>query len=132
MNQNHHNKPRKVLVVDDDPIIRDMMVDILDFEGYAISTARHGLEALEILRGDERYLVFLDVMMPVLDGWGFVERVRKLPAGDHVPIVVMSAAHRIQESAERLRRAGVSAVLAKPFDSEALIAIVQRYAPVDV
>src|SRR5947209_19468724 len=68
MNQNHHNKPRKVLVVDDDPIIRDMMVDILDFEGYAISTARHGLEALEILRGDEDYLDFLDVMRRVLDG----------------------------------------------------------------
>ncbi|TMB83650.1 MAG: response regulator, partial [Chloroflexi bacterium] len=66
MNQN--NKTRKILVVDDDPIIRDMMVDILSFEGYSIDTARHGLEAMEILRGEESYLVFLDVMMPVLDG----------------------------------------------------------------
>ena len=49
MNQN--NKPRKILVVDDDPIIRDMMVDILSLEGYTIDTARHGLEAMEILRG---------------------------------------------------------------------------------
>ena len=66
MNQN--NKTRKILVVDDDPIIRDMMVDILSLEGYSIDTARHGLEAMEILRGEESYLVFLDVMMPVLDG----------------------------------------------------------------
>ncbi len=66
MNQN--NKTRKILVVDDDPIIRDMMVDILSLEGYPIDTARHGLEAMEILRGEGSYLVFLDVMMPVLDG----------------------------------------------------------------
>src|SRR5438270_12847563 len=65
---NKNNKTRKILVVDDDPIIRDMMVDILNLEGYTIDTARHGLEAMEILRGEESYLVFLDVMMPVLDG----------------------------------------------------------------
>src|SRR5437868_965849 len=110
----------RVLVVDDDPVIRAMVGELLEDEGYVVEQARHGAEALELVSRSTPDAIVLDLMMPVLDGWGFVERVRKLPAGDHVPIVVMSAAHRIQESAERLRRAGVSAVLAKPFDSEAL------------
>src|SRR6266487_3993750 len=66
MNQN--NQTRKILVVDDDPVIRDMMADILEFEGYTISIARNGSEALQMLRSDEDYLVFLDIMMPVMSG----------------------------------------------------------------
>jgi CheY-like chemotaxis protein len=65
---NQHNKRRHMLVVDDDPIIRDMMVDILDFEGYSIRTARNGYEALEILRSEDNYLVFLDILMPGMSG----------------------------------------------------------------
>ena len=56
---NHKNQTRKILVVDDDPVIRDMMADILEFEGYSISIARNGSEALQLLRSGEEYLVFL-------------------------------------------------------------------------
>src|SRR6266853_1259087 len=52
-----HIKPRKILVVDDDPIIRDMMIDILSLEGYDIETARHGLEAEPQLR--KRHVIVL-------------------------------------------------------------------------
>ncbi|MBV9229372.1 MAG: response regulator, partial [Chloroflexi bacterium] len=62
------SRPRNILIVDDDPVIRDMMVDILSFEAYPVRVARNGREALEILRATERYLVFLDLMMPVMDG----------------------------------------------------------------
>src|SRR5260370_17157763 len=65
---NHNKKARKILVVDDDPIIRDMMADILEFEGYSISVARHGQEALKMLRSEEDFLVFLDIMMPGMNG----------------------------------------------------------------
>ena len=54
-------KSRDILVVDDDPIIRDMMVDILSLEGYTPEIARNGREALEKLSNDARYLVFLDM-----------------------------------------------------------------------
>src|SRR5438128_12381348 len=89
-------KPRKVLVVDDDPIIRDMMIDILGFEGYDIETARHGIEALEILRGEESYLVFLDVMMPILDGKQVCEILEAEPQlRKRYVIVLMSAVERL-------------------------------------
>ncbi len=87
-----------MLVVDDDPIIRDMMVDILDFEGYSIRTARNGPEALEMLRGDEDYLVFLDLMMPGMSGKEVCTLLEAEPAlrRRHV-IILMSAMDRPDE-----------------------------------
>ena len=124
MNQN--NKTRKILVVDDDPIIRDMMVDILSLEGYPIDTARHGLEAMEILRGEESYLVFLDVMMPVLDG---KEVCAILEAEPHLRnrhfIVLMSAVDKLAEVSSLIKN--VDATMPKPFSVDDVVGIVLPY-----
>ena len=124
MNQN--NKTRKILVVDDDPIIRDMMVDILSLEGYPIDTARHGLEAMEILRGEESYLVFLDVMMPVLDG---KEVCAILEAEPHLRsrhfIVLMSAVDKLAEVSSLIKN--VNATMPKPFSVDDVVGIVQPF-----
>ena len=84
-------KPRKILVVDDDPIIRDMMVDMLDLEGYPVRTARNGREALELLHSEENYLVFLDLMMPGMSGFEMVARLRAQPAAAGIPVMIVSA-----------------------------------------
>ena len=123
---NQHNKTRKILVVDDDPIIRDMMVDILSFEGYPIDTARHGLEAMEILRGEESYLVFLDVMMPVLDG---KEVCAILEAEPHLRsrhfIVLMSAVDKLAEVSSLIKN--VDATMPKPFSVDDVLRFVLPY-----
>ncbi len=123
---NQHNKTRKILVVDDDPIIRDMMVDILSLEGYPIDTARHGLEAMEILRGEESYLVFLDVMMPVLDG---KEVCAILEAEPHLRsrhfIVLMSAVDKLAEVSSLIKN--VDATMPKPFSVDDVVGIVLPY-----
>ena len=123
---NQHNKTRKILVVDDDPIIRDMMVDILSFEGYHIDTARHGLEAMEILRGEESYLVFLDIMMPVLDG---KEVCAILEAEPHLRnrhfIVLMSAVDKLAEVSSLIKN--VDATMPKPFSVDDVVGIVLPY-----
>ncbi len=113
---NQYNKTRKILVVDDDPIIRDMMVDILSLEGYSIDTARHGLEAMEILRGEESYLVFLDVMMPVLDGKEVCAILEAEPQlrNRHF-IVLMSAVDKLAEVSSLIKN--VDATMPKPFSS---------------
>ncbi len=123
-------KPR-VLVVDDDPVIRSTVAELLLDEGYEVDQAGDGAEALKVVARSVPDAIVLDLMMPVLDGWAFVERCRAEPATREVPIVVMSATHSLHESAERLHAMGVRAVVAKPFDVDALIAIVQRYAGVD-
>lgn len=88
-----------MLVVDDDPVIRDMMADILECEGYVPEMARNGQEALHLLQGPQSYLVFLDLMMPAFNGKEVCERLAAHPQtrGRHV-IVLMSAMDRIEET----------------------------------
>lgn len=120
---------KSVLVVDDDDAIRDMVAETLQYEGYAVEVAENGAEALERLRQKQPDAIVLDLMMPVMDGWQFVEALRELDARAEVPIVVMSAAHQLHETADRLLAKGVRAVLAKPFDLDALIGVIERYVP---
>jgi CheY-like chemotaxis protein len=122
MNQN--NKTRKILVVDDDPVIRDMMADILDFEGYLISVARNGLEALQMLRSDEDFLVFLDIMMPGMSGKELCAVLEADPQlrKRHI-IVLMSAMQNLEETASLK----VDAILQKPFVVDDVINILEPY-----
>ena len=121
---NRHNKHQHMLVVDDDPIIRDMMVDILDFEGYSIRTARNGPEALEMLRGDDDYLVFLDLMMPGMSGKEVCALLEAEPAlrRRHV-IILMTAMDRLDEGTT-LR---VDASIPKPFTVDDVLGVVGPY-----
>jgi two-component system, OmpR family, alkaline phosphatase synthesis response regulator PhoP len=124
LNLNTNTNPRKVLVVDDDPIIRDMMSDILESEGYAVTTARNGFEALKLLHGDERYLVFLDVMMPNMDGKEVCERLDADPlARQRHAIILMSALDRLSE----VTSCKVEGIIPKPFVVEDVLGIMGQY-----
>src|SRR5262249_59706748 len=68
--------PSYVLIVDDDPAIRGLMADALRSEGYAVDLAAHGAEALEAVRARCPATVLLDLMMPVMDGFAFIEACR--------------------------------------------------------
>ena len=122
MNQN--NQTRKILVVDDDPVIRDMMADILEFEGYTISIARNGSEALQMLRSDEDYLVFLDIMMPVMSGKELCALIETDPhLRERHRIILMSAMDNLEEAATL----EVDAILQKPFVVDDVIDILEPY-----
>jgi DNA-binding response OmpR family regulator len=125
----HSTRMARILVVDDEDAIRMTVVDMLEGDGYIAVGAADGREALAILRGEHPDAIVLDLMMPVIDGWGFVERCRREPAGADVPIIVMSAAQDLSMTAKGMRALGVQACLAKPFDLEALLALVERFAP---
>ena len=117
----HHS----VLVVEDDVDIRDALVEILQLEGYAVSAAGHGEEALEQLRGGYRpCIIVLDMMMPVMDGWAFCEEKEKDPVLAPIPLVVLSAV-----APQDPRNASVRAVdhIPKPIDVEKLLAAVECY-----
>ncbi len=115
---------RKILIVDDDPIIREMMQDILKFEDYPTCVVRNGREALELLRSSENYLVFLDLMMPVLDGQEVCETLDAEPEvrKRHV-IVLMSAMDKLVEFADL----NVDARMPKPFSVDDLMEVVEPY-----
>jgi two-component system response regulator MprA len=112
-----------VLVVDDEPSIREAIADMLGFEGYAVVTAANGAEALERVRSCTPAAVLLDLMMPVMNGWDFLEACRNERLCSDTPVLVMSAYHRLTEESPNL---GARACIAKPFDIEVLLGAVER------
>lgn len=119
-------KPGKILVVDDEPVIRDMMVDILDMEGYTVEVARNGQEALEKLihaDSNDGYLIFLDLMMPVMDGRTFCQHLQARPEirRRHV-IVLMSALDHLSS----ISSLGADAMMPKPFVVDDALNIIQK------
>jgi CheY-like chemotaxis protein len=108
---------RLVLVVDDDPDILDAICDILEGEGYRVSRARHGAEALEKVGEELPDLILLDLMMPIMDGMAFAHALRERNIAEGVPIIVISADGNPQKAASL----GARGFLAKPFDIQALL-----------
>jgi CheY-like chemotaxis protein len=108
-----------VLVVDDEPALRELMADALESEGYRVSTASNGSEALEALRLGAPDLIVLDLMMPVLDGWTFIDTYGEV-AGTEIPIIGISAVLSAAAT-ERLKGLGAVCCLPKPFDLGVLL-----------
>ncbi len=103
---------RKILIVDDDPGIQELLELALEAEGYDVRVARDGLEGLEMVAEEMPHLVILDLMMPRLDGFGFERELSVRGLRNSVPIMVLTAASRGQE-----RRADITAeaYIDKPF-----------------
>src|SRR3954447_18781953 len=111
--------PLRVLVVEDDDVIRDLISVNLELEGFEVVPAVDGVDALEKVVDAAPDVVTLDVMMPRLDGWMTVERLRENPDTAKMKIVLLSA--RAQETDLKLgERLGVDAYLTKPFDPDEL------------
>ena len=112
---------RFVLIVDDDPNLLEVTRFVIESEGMAVETARNGQEALAVLR-DHRLpgLVLLDLMMPVMNGWEFLNEVAKDPLLKAIPVVALTAAENAQAP-------GAVRILRKPMDLGALIQVVEHY-----
>lgn len=115
-----------VLVVEDDADVRQSLCEVLEDNGYVPVAAANGRDGLDCLRSApaKPCLVLLDIMMPVMDGWGFRTAQLEDPEFGDVPVVVLSA-HASAESAARKMKA--SSFLRKPIDIDTLLAAVQRF-----
>ena len=112
-----------ILVVDDDPAIRQLLTDVLEMDGHVVELAVDGhdaLRAFEVLRPD---FVILDVMMPGLDGYGVLRNIRS-QVGDPVPILMLTASADTA-SAARGWADGVDYYLAKPFTADDVLDLVE-------
>lgn len=118
---------QRVLVVDDDDVIRQLITVNLELEGFDVVTAFDGQDALDKVKDADVSVVTLDVMMPRVDGWEAAARLRSDPDTAHIKVVLLSA--RAQEAdLQRGEKIGVDAYLTKPFDPDELIDIVRRLA----
>ena len=115
----------RVLVVDDEPTIRNLIADALREAGFDIETAANGVEALKLMQEWLPAVVVLDLMMPRLDGTGFTELMRLNPRYASVPVLLVTAAYGAQEAAEQV---GARALLSKPFELDHLVDTVSQLA----
>lgn len=115
----------RVLVVEDEEHIRSIIAQSLSDEGYKVVTAQDGAAALALVAKWPPDLIILDLWMPILDGWQFVDTYRRR-AGPHAKIIAMSA---VVDEGERGVRAQIEAdaYLAKPFEIDDLIEVVGRF-----
>ena len=124
MNDNANRDTKKLLLIDDDPNLILLVRDYLEFRGYEVLTAENGRSALEILEKETPDMMICDVMMPEMDGYTFVEQVRKNPSTDWIPVLFLSAKGQSQDRVKGLN-IGADVYMVKPFEPEELVAQVE-------
>jgi CheY-like chemotaxis protein len=118
---------RDILIIEDDPDITDSLRDALEGEGYSVATAHNGRDGIHSLQRQGRHpcMVLLDLMMPVMNGWQFLEAKGKEEGLAPIPVVVVSA-YADKAASVRSETAGF---VAKPIDLTQLLEVVHRLCP---
>lgn len=116
-----HTRPR-VLVIDDDDDVCEVLREALNDEGYAVATVPHGAAALELVKHHQPAVIVCDLRMPIMDGWSFVEQYRR-QARPPASVILLSAIKDVEESAKRLGAAGF---VKKPFDLSDVVTQIER------
>jgi DNA-binding response OmpR family regulator len=114
---------KRILVVDDDQMICDFMAEVLSDEGWNVTTARNGAEALTKMRATAQDVVILDLMMPVLDGWSVLAERQADASLRAVPVFAMSAGGT--SGMDRARAMGADGCMPKPFDIDTVLALLE-------
>ena len=116
----YEGERKRVLIVDDVPQNRAMLVDLLQSVGFVVAAAENGLECLVLLDSFKPDLIVMDVMMPVIDGNETTRRIRRMPAWSRVPVVAVTAGASPDDEA-RCLDAGANAFVPKPVEHDVLL-----------
>lgn len=115
---------KKVLVIDDDPNIVELIKNRLSVNGYQVVTAYDGEQGLEQVSAEKPNLVIVDVLMPKMDGYTFVRTLRKQEETRELPVIVVTAKDKMRDLFEL---EGIRDYLIKPYQSEDLLMKVAQY-----
>ncbi|MFH1282805.1 MAG: response regulator [bacterium] len=107
------SEKKKILIVDDEENILLLLRDNLIFEGYDVSEARDGMEALDKVDEVKPDLILLDIGLPKLDGWGVCQRLKNNPNTKDIPLIILSARAQ-DEDVQRGQQYGANGYLRKP------------------
>lgn len=108
----------RVLVIDDEPAIADVLRMLLEFRGHEVLTADDGSRGFATARRQSPDVIVLDLMMPVMDGWEFREHQKKDPDLARIPVIVTSASETSVDA---------NALLRKPIDRDALLRALEQH-----
>jgi CheY-like chemotaxis protein len=107
-----------ILIVEDVPNVLELLEVTLRFKGYAVITARNGEEALEAIARQKPLLIITDILMPKMDGYAFVQKLRLNPETRPIPVVFLSATYVTPEDKDFALSLGASRFMEKPIDTE--------------
>jgi CheY-like chemotaxis protein len=114
---------KKILIVEDDISIRELLVEIFESEGYLVDSRANGSEGLKSLETTIPDVILMDVMMPVMDGFEFRQAQLRNPIWGSIPLLAMSAQDQKQE---KLEDYGITNFINKPLELDQLLATVER------
>lgn len=117
--------PPRILIVDDDPLITELVIDMLGIEGYDVDTATNGIEALQKLERQRYDLIITDLHMPKLDGSGFYRELAQRKLHSLKRIIFLTGTTGVSDEHRFVQESGVP-VLLKPFNVSELIELVRR------
>ena len=115
----------KVLVTEDNPLHMRIFKLNLTFSGFTVVEAENGEKGVELTMREQPDLILVDLSLPKIDGWEMIQRIKADEATKDIPIIVVSA-RRPQDEAARAAMSQIAAYIPKPFDPEALMALVQE------
>ena len=113
----------KILIIDDEKVIAELLKLNFEREDYEVFTAADGIEGLEIIRKIIFDLIILDVLMPRMDGFQFYKEMKRLPSTSQIPLLVMTVRGAMRDSFEGL---GVEAFINKPFEIDDIVEHVKK------
>jgi CheY-like chemotaxis protein len=122
----HLSERSMVLLVDDDRGSCEALAEFLSLRGHDVQCATNGNEALRLLAEsqDPPAVIFLDLMMPVLDGWSFLAERAKNPLLAEIPVVIVSGCRDVTQKA---KEAGAIAVMCKPVEAQSILRVVEHF-----
>jgi two-component system, OmpR family, alkaline phosphatase synthesis response regulator PhoP len=121
---------RKILIVDDDPVVHMLYKRHLEKEGFELLVARNGVEALAVAAQTKPDLILMDVMMPAKDGLSALRELKQNEATRNVPVIVMTASvSHYNTSSEEAKLGGAVGLLTKPLSPAKLVEEVRRILP---
>ncbi len=116
---------KKILIVEDDASIRELLVEIFESEGYYVDSSTNGLDGIKSLENNLPDVILMDVMMPVMNGYEFREEQLKHPLWNSIPVLVMSAQ---EQSNNKLAEYGLENFIRKPLELNHLLETVREIA----
>jgi len=116
----------RILVVDDEKDIRNLLRQVLEHAGYQVETAANGREALEMVERSLPDLMLLDIMMPELDGWEVCRQVKSKQKTKHLPVILLTVRNQPLDKIVGTEVVGADDYITKPFDLDDLLARVEQ------
>ena len=117
---------RKLLLIDDEPDLREMVKTRLEANKYKVITAGDGTEGLEKAKIEKPDLILLDIMMPGMDGFEVLQKLKQDSETINIPVIVLTAKGEL-ESIFKARDSGSTDYIIKPFETEELLRLIERY-----